>query len=108
MKRLSKKELNLFKVFIKDYKNLEECLSDNFTCQCIEELRDITGLSNKVIGAILSSLQDKGIITLEERDGAVCKSRIKIQQMNFEPDLYWLSDEFLKSLNPELDFETLL
>jgi len=107
MKRLTKKELNLFKVFIKGYKNPEECLMDNFTCQCVEGFRDITGLSNNVIGGILSSLQDKGIIYLEERDGTICKSKNKIQQMNFEPDLYWVSDEFLESLNPELDFERL-
>jgi len=106
MKRLSKKELNLFKVFIKDYKNPEDCLSDNFTCQCLDDLR-CTGLSNNVIGGILSSLQTKNVIALEERDGAVCKSKSKIQQMNFEPDLYWVTDEFLESLDPELDFTKL-
>lgn len=107
MKIMTEKELNLFKIFIEDYESPEECLSDNFTCQCIEDLREATGLSNHELGGTLSSLQNKGIIYLEDRDGPFCESKNKTQQMNFEPDLYWVSDDFLESLDPKLNLKTL-
>lgn len=76
-----------------------ELLDDNFSCQCIEDLRYIfPNLSNNQIGGYLTSLQEKGVIYLDERDGAVCESSNPIKKLNFEPDLYWVSNEFLEEI----------
>ena len=100
---LTEKELNFFKRFL-DYngcgaKTPKELLEDNFSCQCIEDLRDVfPEVSNNEIGGLLSSLEVKGFLNLEERDGSFCKSKSKAKQMIFEPDLYWASDSVLEEL----------
>jgi len=98
--------------FIKKYLDHNDCgattpgqlLEDNFSCHCIEDLRDIFGLTNNQIGGYLSSLQEKCVITLEERDGDICKSKNRIIQMNFEANLYWVNDSYLESLDENLSF----
>ena len=73
----------------------EELLEDNFSCQCVEDLEDVfPELSKNQIGGFLASLQEKGVLQLDERDGPICKS--KSAMMNFEPDLYWKNDSFLE------------
>lgn len=84
-----------------------ELLDDNFSCQCIEDLRSIFHeMSEHQIGGFLSSLQTKGIIFLEYRDGPVCESNDRIKQLMFEPNLYWITEDYLKSLDQDLLFET--
>ncbi len=100
--------------FIKVFLNENGCgaetplhlLEDNFSCQCIQDLRDVyTSLSNSQVGGYLSSLMEKGVIWVEERDGAVCKYPFgTIQESNFAPDLYWVGDYYLESIDPEIEF----
>jgi hypothetical protein len=76
----------------------QDLLADNFSCQSIEDLREVTGFTNHEIAGLISSLENKSVIWIEERDGAICKSNSRVAQMNFEPDLYWVSEEYLESL----------
>lgn len=83
----------------------EALLNDNFSCQCLEDLRELfSGLSNNEIGGYLSSLQEKSVIWLEERDGSICKSNNRMARLTFEPDLYWVDDSYLESLKADVNF----
>jgi len=106
---LTEKEQKLVSVFL-SYNECgattpEELLEDNYSCQCIDDLRDITDFSNNELGGLLSSLQEKGILQLEERKGATLpKNATRSQMMNFEPDLYWVNDSFIETLPEEMVF----
>ena len=105
---LTKKETAFIKMFLNENGcaavSPENLLCDNFSCQCIEDIREWSSLSANVVGGLLSSLQEKGVLMYEERGGAICKSTNYATQMNFEPDLYWVEDCYLESLDPELEF----
>lgn len=64
-------------------KNSRDLLRDNFSCKCIEDLREAMSKHTKnQIGGFLSSLQEKNVLVLEDRSG--------------ESDLYWVNDSWLK------------
>ena len=69
----------------------EDILMDNFSCNTIEDIREIfkDTLSNKQISGLIGSLENKGVLWVEERNGLEDK---------FEPDLYWVDDDFLETL----------
>lgn len=83
-----------------------ELLGDNYSCQCIEDLREeMTDLSPNQIGGYLASLQEKGVLTLDERMGPICEvGASRMKRFQFEPDLYWANEDYLEQLDPDLDF----
>lgn len=83
----------------------EDLINDNHSCQCIEDLYEhFPNLTHNQVGGYLSSLQEKNVLVLEDRDGPICKSKNRVKQMQFEPDLYWVNEYYLKSLPSELRF----
>ena len=102
--------------FIKTFLNKNDCgantpgelLDDNYSCQTIQDIRNIFSekFTSKQISGILSALEQKGIIWLEERDGRDEPKSLK-KSWNFEPDLFWVSEEFLKELPADIKFEEL-
>jgi len=79
-----------------------ELLDDNFSCKCLEDFEDMyPELSKNQIGGYLSSLQEKGVIYLEERMGARATST---NIWFFEPDLYWVNDLYLETLPKNIRF----
>ena len=111
--KYSNKEYNLTKneqVFIKTFlsengcgaKTPEELLEDNFSCQCLEDLEStFSGLTRNQIGGYLSSLQEKGVLTFEKRQGARANNK---NMYTFEPDLYWVDESYIETLDADLDF----
>jgi len=104
--QLTQKEEGFIKIFLSENgcgaQTPENLLADNFSCQCIEDLGDIfTGLSNNQIGGYLSSLQEKGVLMLEKRDGPKATNK---NRWTFEPDLYSAEEGYLQSLSSNLDF----
>jgi len=88
-----------------------DLLNDNYSWQCIEDLRtNMKDLSNRQIAGYLSSLQDKGVLGVEVRDGKVfestCKNEedLKVLRDNFEADLYWVLEEYLTTIPSNLQF----
>jgi len=66
----------------------EELLQDNFSCQSLEDIHDIMSEYNKhQASGYLSSLENKGVIYIEERRG--------------DCDLYWINDSFLEDYSLE-------
>ena len=63
--------------------NASELLDDNFSCVGTEEFEK-TEFTKAQVSGLISSLDKKGIITIEPRQG--------------DCDLYWISDEFLEIL----------
>lgn len=80
----------------------EELIDDNYSCQCIEDLNECTNYTPSQIAGYLGSLTEKNVIWIEDRDGSVCKSKSRVAQMNFEPDLYWVNESYLESLPKEM------
>jgi hypothetical protein len=78
----------------------EDLLADNFSCQTIEDMEDF-GYSKNQVAGLLSSLIKKQIIWVEDRDGTKAN---KNNFMTFEPDLYWVNDNYLETLDPTLQF----
>lgn len=82
-----------------------ELIEDNFSCLCIEDLRKFDCVkSPKHLSGTLSSLLEKGVIWLDERDGIEYKGNNRVKEMTFEPDLYWVSDAYLGELREDLNF----
>lgn len=82
-----------------------ELLEDNYSCQCVEDMREeLTDLSHNQVGGYLASLQEKGVIYIEERMGPICESNNTVKIMQFEPDLYWANEDYLAQLDPDLLF----
>ena len=75
-----------------------QLLNDNFSCQCWEDLREFKDFTVHQIPGLVSSLNSKGVIYLDERDGKVCTSKSKAKQWDFLPDLWWVSESYLESL----------
>jgi hypothetical protein len=103
---LTKNEQVFIKVFLSENdcgaKTPEELLEDNFSCQCLEDLEGtFSGLSRNQIGGYLSSLQEKGVLMFEKRQGARANDK---NMYTFEPDLYWVEDSYIESLDADLDF----
>lgn len=77
----------------------ESLLRDNHSCQCMENLEELFPMLNsKQIGGYLSSLIQKEVISLEERD-----------DNPFErlPDLFWINDEFLEGMDQTFNWSGL-
>jgi len=74
-----------------------ELLEDNYSCQALEDLREFDFSAHQIAG-LISSLEEKGCIWKEDRDGDICTSKNRFKQMTFEPDLWWVSEEYLESL----------
>ena len=111
MKNLTKREQEFISEFLNDNgcgaATSIELLEDNFSCQCLEDLQEVfPKLSKNQIGGFLSSLQQKDVLWVDERDGDYCKSKSRVKQMTFEPNLYWVNDSFLEELNPIWKFNT--
>jgi len=87
--------------------NAETLLVDNFSCQCMEDFDDglFEDYSIHSVSALLGSLEKKAVIFCDVRSGKRCKSTNSTTQFNFEPDLYWVTESYLKSLNPETKFD---
>ena len=82
----------------------EVLLGDNFSCQCVEDLRDTMNLTANQVGGFLASLQEKQVIWCEDERGddiVITKNGPKRVPL---PDLYWVDDNYLESLDPDLDF----
>jgi len=105
---LTPKEESMVKYFLENNecgaKTAGELLDDNYSCKCIEDLREDLLLSNNEIGGLLSSLQEKNVIYLDDRDGPIYEGTSRIAFMNFEPDLYWISESYLESLDSDAEF----
>jgi hypothetical protein len=105
---LTEKEQKFMAEFLKSNgcgaKTPSQLLNDNFSCQCWEDLREFKDFTNRQIPGLISSLNKKGVIFLDERDGKICKSKNKEKQWNFLPDLWWVSEEYLKSLEQDKEF----
>jgi len=72
-------------------------LNDNHSCQCMEDLQELFPMLNKKqIGGYLSSLIQKEVVSLEERDDYF--------HQKF-PDLFWVNDEFLQEMDQEFNWE---
>ena len=96
---LTEKETN----FIKKYLLLNDCgattpselLEDNFSCQTVASLIEDKRYSRHEVAGFISSLTDKGVLYIEDDRSAG------------DPDLYWVSDEWLKELEQDTKFENL-
>lgn len=83
--------------------NPEELLGDNFSCQTFEDLVDLfTEMTQPQIKGTLGSLVDKGVIFIEDdrgyEDWMMKRPKMKL------PDLYWVNDSYLETLDPNLEF----
>jgi len=112
IQNLTEKETIFIKKFLEyndcGAKTAEELLADNYSCQTIQDIRELfeEEFSPKQISGILSALEQKGIIWVDERDG---REAPKSQRLawNFEPDLFWVSEEFLSELPADTKFKEL-
>ena len=77
----------------------EDLLNDNFSCQCVDDLEETINYTPNQIRGFLSSLIEKGVLWLEERDS------LRIVNDTTLPHLYWMSEEVLKEMNPKLTFK---
>jgi len=79
----------------------EELLGDNYSCQGMCDLQEIfSEMNDQEIGGFLSSLDKKGVLVLEEReDENGFGEKIEME------DLWWVTEDYLKSLDPHLQFE---
>lgn len=106
MKNLTKREKEFLLEFLKNNdcgaKSSEDLLEDNYSCQCIENLQDVyPELSKNQIGGFLSSLQEKGVLWIEDNRGTDYNCiTLKKEKL---ADLYWVSDNFLEE-NRDLKF----
>jgi len=87
----------------------EELLSDNYSYLCLETMNNLfkheLGLSTKQIAGYLASLQEKGVLVLEERDGPYISENTSLQKrISFEPDLYFIDEDYIQSLPKEMKF----
>lgn len=103
---LTEKEQNFIQKFLENNGccalTPEDLLSDNFSCQTIEDLRDCTGFSKHQIAGLLSSLIEKQVIFVEDKRGFEYNPRGgKGEKL---PDLYWVDDNYLETLDPNLEF----
>jgi hypothetical protein len=80
--------------------NPGDLLADNFSCQTIEDMEKF-GFTKHQVHGLISSLMEKEVIFIEKRDGAKANTK---NYITFEPDLYWINDEYLESLPEDLDF----
>jgi len=100
MKNLTKREQEFLLEFLKSNdcgaRSSEDLLQDNYSCQCIEDLREIMPyLSTNQIGGFLSSLQEKGILYIEDDRGY--DFNVLTQKREKLPNLYWIGDDFLEN-----------
>jgi len=98
MKNLTKREQEFVLKFLENNdcgaSNSEDLLEDNYSCLSIEDLREVMTLSSNQIGGFLSSLQEKGVLTLEDDRGYEFKPFTS--EKEYLPDLYWVNDSFLQ------------
>lgn len=84
-------------------------LVDNYSCQDMESLTNLFDLNEQQIGGYLSSLEQKGCIWKDERIGEggkfVKKGKNVFLVREDLPTLWWLSTDYLESLNPNWNFE---
>jgi len=79
----------------------QELLEDNFSCFSIQAAEEeLTNYTPNQIRGFLSSLIEKDVLWFEERDAY----RV-LDNDGLQPSLYWVSDEFLKDLQPNLTFK---
>jgi DNA-binding MarR family transcriptional regulator len=71
----------------------EELLGDNFSCISMRDFRENTKLTSQTIGGGLSSLEKKGVIWRDDD-----------QEDNI---LWWVTEDYLESMNPTQKFSTL-
>ena len=112
IKNLTEKE----NLFMKKYLSSNDCgaktpsdlLEDNYSCQTMQDIRELftDDFTPKQISGLLSALEQKGIIWIDERDGRNIPKSKKLA-WNFEPDLFWVSEEFLKELPADTNFKEL-
>jgi len=112
IQNLTEKETIFIKTFLKSNdcaaETAGELLEDNYSCQTMQDIRDMfkEEFTPKQISGILSALEQKGIIWVDERDGRDVPNSKKLI-WNFEPDLFWVSEEFLSELPADTKFEEL-
>ena len=61
----------------------EGMLQDNMSCQSLEDIME-WGYSRHEAGGFVSSLEDKGVLSREEREG--------------DTTLWWATDEYLETI----------
>jgi len=105
---LTEKEASFIETFLSENgcgaKTPEELLDDNFSCQSLGDLSELYDLNKHEIAGLLSSLQNKGVLWLDDRDGPEYTGSNRMKELSFEPDLYWVSDEYLEELDKEVEF----
>ena len=93
---LTEGEANFIQTFLANNdcgaKTPGDLIDDNFSCQCVEDLVEVMGMTPYEVGGYLSSLEKKGVIWVEDERGATL------------PDLWWASDAYIADLDPELSF----
>ncbi|CAA6807071.1 MAG: Unknown protein [uncultured Sulfurovum sp.] len=88
MGKLTNKEESFLKSFLEENdcgaSTANDFLCDNFSCQNVEDLVEKLDVSAQVIGGFISSLEQKTIISIEER--------------NNDCDLFWIEESFLEAI----------
>lgn len=85
---LTAKEASFIREFLRDNGcgagTPNDLISDNFSCNCVEDLCDSQNLNAQEVGGLISALDKKCILWVEERDR--------------DCDLYWVADWWLEAL----------
>ncbi len=77
----------------------DSLLGDNYSCQSMEDFNELfENLSDQQIGGYLSSLEQKGVIWADEREGEMCMAGDSL------PNLWWATEDYLEALNPNWSF----
>ena len=79
--------------------NADSLLGDNYSCQSMEDFKELfKNISDQQIGGYLSSLEQKGVIWADEREGEMCMAGDSL------PNLWWANEDYLEALNPNWNF----
>ena len=79
--------------------NADTLLGDNFSCQSMDDFKLLfKDLTEQQIGGYLSSLEQKGVIWADNREGEMCMAGDSL------PNLWWATEDYLESLNPNWSF----
>ena len=79
--------------------NADDLLGDNYSCQSMDDFNELfSDLLDQQIGGFLSSLEQKGVIWADNREGEMCMAG------DLLPNLWWATESYLESLNLNWSF----
>ena len=99
-------------IFLTKFLSINECgaktpgdlLEDNFSCQTLRDLRELGYNKNEVAGYI-SSLEEKNVLMIEDGRGPENPFiKIKGRKQKMLPDLYWVTGDYLETLDSNWNF----